>query len=139
MTTIITKTITKICIPLVILFSISLLLAGHNNPGGGFIGGVMFASVIAFAYVVFGLRYIKTFFNPDWAKWFGFGLTLASLTAFSAMMFGHNFFRSAVEFVHLPLFGEIELVSAGLFDIGVYFVVIGSLLFIFKNVGDDNE
>jgi multicomponent Na+:H+ antiporter subunit B len=44
-----------------------------------------------------------------------------------------------VEFVHLPLFGEIELVSAGLFDIGVYFVVIGSLLFIFKNVGDDNE
>lgn len=139
MTTIITKTITKICIPLIILFSISLLLAGHNNPGGGFIGGVMFASVIALTYVVFGLKHVKTFFNPDWGKWFGFGLTLACLTAFASMLFGHKFFRSAVEFVHLPLFGEIELVSAGLFDIGVYFVVIGSLLFIFKNVGDDNE
>ncbi len=137
MTTIITKTITRICIPLVILFSISLLLAGHNNPGGGFIGGVMFASVIALTYVVYGLDYIKSFFNPDWNKWFGFGLLLASLTAFAAMFVGHNFFRSAVTFIHLPLFGEVELVSAGLFDIGVYFVVIGALLCIFKNVGDD--
>ncbi|KXS41170.1 MAG: multicomponent Na+:H+ antiporter subunit B [Methanolobus sp. T82-4] len=137
MTTTITKTVTKICLPLVILFSISLLLAGHNNPGGGFIGGVMFASVIALTYVVFGLDYIKSFFDPDWGKWFAFGLILASLTAFAAIPFGYNFFRSAVEFVHLPFFGEVELVSAGLFDIGVYFVVIGSLLFIFKNVGDD--
>jgi multicomponent Na+:H+ antiporter subunit B len=137
MTTLITKTITKICLPLVILFSISLLLAGHNNPGGGFIGGVMFASVIALTYVAFGLDYMKSFFNPDWGNWFGFGLLLAALTAFSAIAFSHNFFRSAVEFVHLPFFGEIELVSAGLFDIGVYFVVIGGLLSIFKNVGDD--
>ncbi|MBN2110911.1 MAG: monovalent cation/H+ antiporter subunit B [Methanosarcinaceae archaeon] len=137
MTTTITKTVTRICLPLVILFSISLLLAGHNNPGGGFIGGVMFASVIALTYVVYGLDHIKSFFDPDWGNWFGFGLLLASFTAFAAIPFGHNFFRSAVEFLHLPFFGEIELVSAGLFDIGVYFVVIGSLLFIFKSVGDD--
>jgi len=137
MTTLITKTITKICVPLVILFSISLLLAGHNNPGGGFIGGVMFASIIGLLYVVFGLDQIKEFFNPDWAKWFAFGLMLSCITAFGAIFVGHNFFRSAVEFVDLPLIGEIELVSAGIFDIGVYFVVIGGLLFIFKNVGDD--
>ena len=120
-----------------ILFSISLLLAGHNNPGGGFIGGVMFASVIALMYVVFGLDYIKSFFDPDWGKWFAFGLLLAVSTAFAAIPFGSNFFRSAVEILHLPLLGEVELVSAVIFDIGVYFVVIGSLLFIFKQVGDD--
>jgi len=137
MTTLITKTITKICVPLVILFSISLLLAGHNNPGGGFIGGVMFASIIGLLYVVFGLEQIKEFFNPDWAKWFAFGLLLSCVTAFGAMFVGHNFFRSAVKFVHLPFIGELELVSAALFDLGVYFVVIGSLLFIFKSVGDD--
>ena len=137
MTTLITKTATKICIPLIILFSISLLLAGHNNPGGGFIGGVMFASVISLTYVVFGLKNMKTFFNPEWDRWFAFGLLLASLTAFAAIPFGHNFFRSAVTFVHLPLFGEVELVSAALFDTGVYFVVIGSLLYIFKTLGED--
>lgn len=137
MTTLITKTITKVCVPLVILFSISLLLAGHNNPGGGFIGGVMFASITALLYVVFGLRYTTSFFNPDWGRWFAFGLLLACITAFGAITVGHNFFRSAVEFIHVPLIGEVELVSAALFDVGVYFVVIGSLLFIFKNVGED--
>lgn len=137
MTTLITKAVTKVCVPLVILFSISLLLAGHNNPGGGFIGGVMFASAISLLYVVYGLGHSKSVFNPDWGRWFGFGLLLSSLTAFAAIAFGHNFFRSGFTFFHLPFFGEIELVSAGLFDLGVYFVVIGSLLFIFKNVGDD--
>lgn len=137
MTTLITKTITKVCIPLIILFSISLLLAGHNNPGGGFIGGVMFAAVIALTYVVFGLKQMKTVFDPHWEKWFAFGLLLATITAFVPMICGHNFFRSAVHFVNIPLIGEIELVSAGLFDLGVYFVVIGALLSIFKNVGDD--
>ncbi|MCC7577283.1 MAG: monovalent cation/H+ antiporter subunit B [Methanomethylovorans sp.] len=137
MTTVITRMITRICLPLVILFSISLLLAGHNNPGGGFIGGVMFAAVIALSYVVYGLETIKRSFDQDWGKWFGFGLVLASVTAFAAIPFGHNFFRSAVEFLHIPLVGEIELVSASLFDTGVYFVVIGSLLSILQMVGED--
>jgi multicomponent Na+:H+ antiporter subunit B len=137
MTTVITKMITRICLPLVILFSISLLLAGHNNPGGGFIGGVMFVAVIALSYVVYGLKTIKSSFNPNWGKWFGFGLFLAAFTAFAAIPFGHNFFRSAVEFLHIPLIGEVELVSAALFDTGVYFVVIGSLLSIFEMVGED--
>lgn len=137
MTTVITKMVTRICLPLVILFSISLLLAGHNNPGGGFIGGVMFASIVALAYVAYGLEEIKKSFHPNWGEWFGFGLVIAAFTAFAALPFGHNFFRSAVEFVHIPFVGEIELVSAGLFDIGVYFVVIGSLLSIFQMVGED--
>jgi multicomponent Na+:H+ antiporter subunit B len=136
MTTHITKTVTRICVPLIILFSISLLLAGHNNPGGGFIGGVMFAAVISLTYVVFGLEHMKTILNPKWDRWFAFGLLIASLTAFAAIPFGHNFFRSKVMIIHLPLYGEIELVSAALFDIGVYFVVIGSLLSIFKTIGE---
>lgn len=137
MTTIITKMVARICLPLVILFSISLLLAGHNAPGGGFIGGVMFACIISLAYIAYGLEEIKKSYNPNWSSWFGFGLLLAAITAFSPLIFGHNFFRSAVEFLHLPIAGEIELVSAGVFDIGVYFVVIGSLLTIFKMAGED--
>ncbi|WP_292484473.1 monovalent cation/H+ antiporter subunit B [Methanohalobium sp.] len=137
MTTLITKTISKASVPLIILFSISLLIAGHNSPGGGFIGGVMFAASLSLLYVVFGLDYIKSVLNPDWGKWFGFGLLLSVLTAFGAIFFGYNFFRSSIKFIHLPFIGEIELVSSTLFDIGVYFVVIGSLLYIFRKVGDD--
>ena len=137
MTTIIAKTITKICVPLVILFSISLLFGGHNDPGGGFIAGTMFVAVIALTYVVFGLGYTTTFFDPDWSKWFAFGLMLSILTAFGAMIWGHNFLWSAFEYRHLPLIGEVELASSTIFDIGVYFVVIGTLLSIFKRVGEN--
>jgi len=137
MTTVITKTITKICVPLVIMFSISIYLQGHQKPGGGFIGGVMFASIIALLYVAFNLEYVESFFDPDWSNWFAFGLLLAVITGLAPILVNHTFFRSAVTFLHVPLLGEIELVSAALFDTGVYFVVIGGLLFIFKNVGDD--
>ena len=135
MTTIIAKTITKICVPLVILFSISLLFGGHNDPGGGFIAGTMFVAVIALMYVVFGLEYTTSFFDPDWNKWFAFGLMLSILTGFGAMIWGHNFLWSAFEYIHLPL-SDVELASATIFDIGVYFVVIGTLLSIFKKVGE---
>lgn len=137
MTTIITKMVTRICLPLVVLFSISLLLAGHNAPGGGFIGGVMFVCIIALTYVVYGLKEIKKSFNPNWDIWFGFGLFLATINALFPLVFGHNFFRSTIEFLHIPIAGEIEFVSAAIFDIGVYLVVIGSLLSIFKKVGED--
>jgi len=137
MTTLIAKTVTKACVPIAILFSISLLLAGHNNPGGGFIGGVMFASAISLVYVVFGLDYIKSICNCKWEKFFALGLIISASTGFGAILFGHNFLRSTFMELHIPLIGEIELVSAGIFDIGVYFVVFGSILYIFKSTGDD--
>ena len=137
MTTLIAKTVTKVCVPIAILFSIYLLLAGHNNPGGGFIGGVMFASAISIMYVVFGLNYVKSMCNFQWEKFFAFGLIISASTGFGAILFGHNFLRSTFMELHVPLIGEIELVSAGLFDIGVYFVVLGSILYIFKSTGAD--
>ena len=138
MTTIITQTISKIILPLGILFSIALLFAGHNKPGGGFIAGVLLASIIALQYISFGMDHIKSFFNPDWAKWFAFGLIFATLIGTGALALGHNFLRSGfIAFHHVPIFGEIEIVSAGFFDIGIFFVVVGSLLYIFQKVGED--
>jgi multicomponent Na+:H+ antiporter subunit B len=135
MTTIIAKTVTKACVPIAILFSISLLLGGHNNPGGGFIGGVMFASAISLVYVVFGLDYIRPIYNCKWEKWFAIGLLISVSTGFGAMLFGHHFLRSTFVDLQIPFIGEVELVSAALFDIGVYFVVLGSILYIFKSTG----
>ena len=136
MTTVIAKTVTKACVPIAVLFSISLLLAGHNYPGGGFIGGVMFASAISLVYVVFGLDHVKSICNCRWEKWFAIGLMISASTGFAAVIFGHNFLRSAFVELHIPFVGEVELVSAMLFDLGVYIVVFGSILHIFKSTGD---
>ncbi|MCQ6963112.1 MnhB domain-containing protein [Methanolobus chelungpuianus] len=137
MTTLIAKTITKACVPIIILFSISLLLAGHNYPGGGFIGGVMFTSAISLLYIVFGLRYMDSLYRYQWEKWFAVGLLISTLTGIGAMAFRYSFLRSTYLTVSLPLLGDIKLLSTTFFDIGVYLVVTGSLLFVFKTMGED--
>jgi multicomponent Na+:H+ antiporter subunit B len=137
MTTLIARTVSKACLPIIILLSVSLLLAGHDNPGGGFIGGVMFASAVSLMYVVFGLKYIESLYNNNWDNWFALGLLIAALTGIGAMVLGYNFLRSMSIYANLPLIGTIKIISTTFFDIGVYLVVIGALLYIFKGMGED--
>jgi len=141
MVTIIAKTISRGVLVLTMLFSIYLLLYGGNYPGGGFVGGVLFICGIALVYVTYGMKYINARLRPNWLVWVGYGLLFASLTAIAPMIVNHNYFRSAFEFFHFELFGihigHIELASAMMFDIGVYFAVIGSLLFILTSIASD--
>jgi len=140
-TTVITKTIAKVCLMVDMLYSIDLFLVGANRPGGGFIGGVLCACGIGLIYVAYGYDEIKKIWNPDWHAWFGYGLLFASITALSPMLAGHNYFRSAFDIRPLEIMGmeigELELVSSMYFDLGVYFVVIGGLLFIVTQLGTD--
>lgn len=53
------QTLARLIILVVLSFSIYLMLAGHNSPGGGFIGGLMTASAILILYLSFGLNPIK--------------------------------------------------------------------------------
>ncbi|MDV0446781.1 hypothetical protein MsAg5_06370 [Methanosarcinaceae archaeon Ag5] len=141
MTTIIAKTISKACLVICLLFSIYLLLNGGNYPGGGFVGGVLFVCGIALVYVTYGMRYINVRLQPDWLGWVGYGLLFASLTALAPLFVGHNYFRSAFDDFPIEILGihigHIELVSSMYFDIGVYFTVIGGLLFILTNIASD--
>jgi multicomponent Na+:H+ antiporter subunit B len=141
MSTIIAKTISKACLIPSLLFSIYLLLNGANYPGGGFVGGVLFVCSIAMVYVTYGMKYINARLKPNWWMWFAYGLLFASIAAWAPLFAGHNFFRSAFEYFHIELFGihlgELELASAMYFDVGIYFVVIGSLLFILTSIADD--
>lgn len=141
MTTVITKTVAKICLMVDMLYSIDLLLIGGNRPGGGFIGGVLCACGIGLIYVAYGYEDIKKIWNPDWHSWFGYGLLFASITATAPLLAGHNYFRSAFDLRPIVLMGmevgELEMVSSMFFDLGVYFVVVGGLLFIVTKVGTD--
>jgi len=141
MSTIIAKTISKGCLIPCLLFSIYLLLNGGNYPGGGFVGGVLFVCSIAMIYITYGMKYINARLKPNWWIWFTYGLLFASITACAPFIANHNYFRSAFEFFHIEMFGihigEIELISSMYFDVGIYFVVIGSLLFILTSIADD--
>jgi multicomponent Na+:H+ antiporter subunit B len=150
-TTVITRTVARIVFPLVLLTAIALLLQGHNRPGGGFISGVLTAAAVALVYIVYGLEYLEgevfhrvPSVSPDPTSVVGkehvtvvaAGLTLAAGGGIAAMAYGSPFLTQAVMCIeHLPIYGELEVASALVFDLGVYVVVVGSLLTILGVVG----
>lgn len=150
--TVITRTVTRVVFPLILLTALALLFQGHNLPGGGFIAGVLTAAAFALVYIVYGLDFLQndlldrtgsdTEGGPaivaDYLLVFDAGLALAAVEGVTTILFGRPFLSQAVLFVHdLPVFGELELASAFVFDLGVYLVVVGALLTILAVVGDE--
>ncbi len=149
--TVIARTSTRLAVPIILLTAVALLLQGHNLPGGGFIAGVLTVTAFALIYIVFGLEYVEEELlhrryvipsTPDagivkeYSAIFGLGLAIATGGGLAAMVLGYPFLTQAVAFVEgVVLFGELELASALVFDLGVYAVVVGGLLTILAVVG----
>ncbi|WP_392392277.1 Na(+)/H(+) antiporter subunit B [Oceanobacillus jeddahense] len=133
------QTLARLIILIVLSFSIYLLLAGHNSPGGGFIGGLMTASAILILYLSFGLNSIKKVIRFDYIKIIGIGLLFASVTGVISMVFGFPYLKQFFDYFTLPILGEVELTTALPFDLGVYFVVLASALAIILTIAEDDK
>lgn len=148
------KTTARIVVPIVLVVAISLLLQGHNLPGGGFIGGVLTTAAFALIYVAFGLDYLEVSVldrevDPGtgifehrsvtaYQRLFVLGLVVAVSSGAAGLLFGESFLTQTFVIVeHVPIYHEIELASALVFDVGVYFVVVGGLLTILSVVGSE--
>jgi len=123
----------------VLVISVYLLLAGHNQPGGGFVGGLLVGAAIAMRYAAGGIDEVR--FISRFAPWtiLGAGLLLASVTAAIPLALGHNVLEGSIATWDLPAVGEVKVTSALAFDSGVYLLVVGLVLMVFEAFGDDPE
>jgi multicomponent Na+:H+ antiporter subunit B len=108
--------------PLLLLFALFMLLRGHNLPGGGFIGGLVFSAAFALHTFAFGAAAARRALLVDPSIWIGAGLLLALCCGLIPLLMGKPFL-SAVWFA--PDFG---LGTPLLFDLGVFLDVIGVVL-----------
>lgn len=132
---VILEVITRIGFPMLMMFSIYLLMAGHNLPGGGFAGGLVAGLALALRYLAGG-RYELSEAAPVQAGLvLGTGMALAVSAAVLPLLFGGTIFESATPVVHVPLLGELHFPSALIFDLGVYLVVVGVLLDFLRSLG----
>ena len=117
--------------------SLWLLFSGHNQPGGGFVAGLVGGSAVALRYVAGGMDEVRhvSRFRP-WTI-LGAGLLMAAVTAVTPTLFGHQVLESAYRTFELPLVGEVAITSALPFDTGVYLLVVGLILMVFEAFGDD--
>lgn len=139
MNNLILRTIAKRTFYLFLAFSLYLLFRGHNLPGGGFIAGLLTVAAIVLQYLAFDLKYVQKLLPIDYINVAVMGLALATLTGIGGMFLGYPFLTQAFDYYTIPIFGTVELATALLFDIGVYLVVIGSVLTIISAIGDEKS
>ncbi|MBK8576343.1 MAG: DUF4040 domain-containing protein [Elusimicrobia bacterium] len=113
--------ISAICFPISMVFAIYITLKGHNEPGGGFIGGLVCAGGLTLEMLAIGRGRFLRLFPVRGGALFGAGLALAFGVGLAAMVLGAPFLTSAV-------FPSLHFSTAALFDVGVFFVVVGVTL-----------
>ncbi|MBP2078121.1 Na(+)/H(+) antiporter subunit B [Oceanobacillus polygoni] len=124
---------------IIFAFSFYLFLAGHNNPGGGFIGGLMTASAILVLYLAFDMKTITKAIPFNFTTMIGVGLLFAVFTGIASMLYGFPFLTQFFDYFQFPVFGEVELTTALPFDLGVYLVVVGAALTIILAIAEDDK
>lgn len=123
----------------IVVVSLYLLFVGHNQPGGGFVGGLVAGSGLALKFVVGGAASVRNAVRvPPWVI-LGLGLVFASVTALVPVLLGHSVLEHAAFEWSLPLLGKVKATTALPFDIGVYLVVVGLSLTALEAFGDDPE
>ncbi len=129
----------RVIFPAVILGSLWLLLAGHNQPGGGFVGGIVAGAGIALRYVAGGIDEVRGIIRPHPWSVLGAGVLVAGVTATIPLLLGDDVLEAATFERDLPLLGHLKVSSVLAFDVGVYLVVVGLLLMVFESFGEDVE
>jgi multicomponent K+:H+ antiporter subunit A len=123
-------------LPLAIAVSVYIFLRGHNLPGGGFIAGLVTAVALMLQYLASGIDFATARLRIDYVRVIGFGLAVATLTGLASWLFGRPFLTSTFAYIHAPVVGKFEVASAMAFDLGVYLVVVASVLLILSALGD---
>jgi multicomponent Na+:H+ antiporter subunit B len=127
MNSLILRTTTQLLITVLLLFSVFLLLRGHDLPGGGFLGGLMAATALALYAIANGLPEARALLRVPPQALTGAGLVAAVAAGLGALLTGDPFLTGLWWMVPL---GEqtVKISTVLLFDIGVYLVVVGVIL-----------
>ena len=130
------RTVARVAVPLTVWVSLVIFLQGHNLPGGGFIAGVMAAAAGAMYLLAFGPARAARF---PWWKVSVFGLLVAVTTGAVPFLLGRAYMQHAIWHFDLPLIGKYELPTATFFDLGVYLIVLGTLMTIFVELAQEGR
>ena len=118
----------RLLFPTLLLLSIWLLLIGHNNPGGGFAGGVIAGLAFVLRYLAGGRWELGEAMPIPPARILGAGLFTAGAGAMAPLAFGNSVLQSTAVDIHLGPIGDLHFTTAMVLDVGVYLVVLGVIL-----------
>ena len=120
--------VTRVLMPIAIVVGLYIFLRGHNQPGGGFVAGLVIAIALLMQYMASGFAWTQERKKIEYHTMIGLGIVIAGLTGAGAWLGGLPFLTSGYTYVHLPPIEEFELATAMLFDLGVFLTVLGAVM-----------
>lgn len=120
--------VTRVTMPVVLMVGFYILLRGHNEPGGGFIAGLIVSIAVLMQYMASGYSWASARMRYPYHGMIGTGVLIAGLTGLGSWFFGKPFLTSDFTYIRIPPFDSFELASAALFDVGVFLTVVGAVM-----------
>ena len=120
----------RLLLPFAALVSAHMFLRGHNEPGGGFVAGLVMSVALILQYIISGTQWVEAHLPLNPRRWIAMGLLFALATGLGALAWGYPFLTSHMTHLHWPVVGDLHISSAMFFDIGVFTLVVGSTLLI---------
>jgi multicomponent Na+:H+ antiporter subunit B len=137
MTSFILSSATRLLLPLLLLFSVFLLLRGHNDPGGGFSGGLVAAASFILYRFAFGAEATRHVLPMNTVVLIGAGLLIAIASGSSALLAGQPLMTGLWVRIAVPGWGNLDVGTPLLFDVGVYLAVVGVTLSIILSLAEE--
>ena len=120
--------LTRVIMPVVLLVGFYIFLRGHNEPGGGFIAGLIVSIAVVMQYMASGFSWTSARLKYPYHGVIGAGVLVAGLTGIGSWFASTPFLTSAFTYVRIPPFHKFELATAALFDLGVFLAVVGAVM-----------
>ena len=120
--------LTRVIMPVVLLVGFYIFLRGHNEPGGGFIAGLVVSIAVVMQYMASGFSWTTARLRYPYHGIIGAGVLIAGLTGIGSWFVDKPFLTSDFTYVRIPPFNEFELATAALFDLGVFLAVVGAVM-----------
>jgi multicomponent K+:H+ antiporter subunit A len=125
----------RLLLPAAVVIAVYLFMRGHNEPGGGFVAGLVLSTAFIVQYIVSGTLWVEAHLSLRPQRWIAIGLLIATVTGLGALAFGYPFLTTHTAHLKLPLLGELHVASALFYDIGVFTLVVGAVLLILTALG----
>ncbi|RPF23405.1 Na+/H+ antiporter subunit A [Myceligenerans xiligouense] len=129
------EVLTRIMFHPMILFALFLLFSGHNAPGGGFAAGLVTGLALTIRYLAGGRFELGAAAPVHPGLVLGTGLFLSAGVGLAALLAGQAALESTIVDLHLPVLGDVHLVTSLFFDIGVFLLVVGLVIDILRSFG----
>lgn len=135
MKSIILSATARFLLPILFMFSLFLLVRGHNLPGGGFVGGLVAAAAFVLYAIAHDVQEARRLLRANTISLLGVGLLMALGSGLLSLVYAESFMTGLWYHHHVPVLGKLG--TPVVFDMGVYLVVLGATLTVLFTLLED--